>query len=158
MSMLTQEPRPLIAALGQHYDTTRNLSWLVVRATAGGMLLVHGLTKVMNVGVAAFATNSMARRGIEPAMAAAYAVYFLEPVGGVCIILGLFTRLFAALIFIEFLVIIFVAHWGGGFAGFNWNRQGGGWEYPLFWELMWVAILMRGGGPYSLDAKLGREL
>ena len=35
---------------------------------------------------------------------------------------------------------------------------GGGWEYPLFWELIWVAILMRGGGPYSIDRKLGREL
>ena len=41
--------------------------------------------------------------------------------------LGLFTRLFAEVwIFVEFLVIIFVAHWGGGFAGFPWNRQGGG--------------------------------
>jgi putative oxidoreductase len=61
------------------------------------------------------------------------------------------------MIFVEFLVIIFVAHWGGGWAGFAWSRQGGGWEYPLFWELSWLAILLRGGGPYSLDRKLGRE-
>ena len=26
------------------------------------------------------------------------------------------------------------------------------------WELIWLAILLRGGGPYSLDGKLGREL
>jgi putative oxidoreductase len=100
----------------------------------------------------------MARRGIEPAVAAAYLIFFLETVGAICIILGLFTRLFAALIFVEFLVIIFVAHWGGGLAGFNWSRAGGGWEYPLFWELSWLAILLRGGGPYSLDRKFGREL
>ena len=158
MTTSMQEPTPIIAALGPYYDKTRDLSWLVVRLTAGGMLLVHGLVKVMSVPIATFATNSMARRGIEPAMAAAYMIYFLETVGAICIILGLFTRLFAALIFVEFLVIIFVAHWGGGFAGFPWSRQGGGWEYPLFWELIWVAILMRGAGPYSLDAKLGREL
>ena len=158
MATSMQEPRPLIAALGPHYDKTRDLSWFVVRATAGGMLLVHGINKVLNVGVATFATNSMARRGIEPALAMAYVIFFLETVGAICIILGLFTRLIAGMIFVGFLVIIFVAHWGGGFAGFNWNRQGGGWEYPLFWELIWLAILMRGGGPYSLDAKLGREL
>jgi putative oxidoreductase len=158
MATSMQEPRPLIAGLGQYYDTTRDLSWLVVRLTAGGMLLVHGTIKLTTSSIAIFAANSMTRRGIEPATAAAYMIFFLETVGAVCIILGLFTRLFAALVFVEFLVIIFVAHWGGGFAGFSWNRQGGGWEYPLFWELIWLAILLRGGGPYSLDAKLGREL
>ncbi len=158
MTTWTDQPRPLIAGLGSYYDKTRDLSWFVVRATAGGMLLVHGLTKLFTSSIAAFATGSMARRGIEPAVPAAYMIFFLETIGAVCIILGLFTRLIAAMIFVEFLVIIFVAHWGGGFGGFAWSRQGGGWEYPLFWELIWVAILMRGGGPYSLDAKMGREL
>jgi uncharacterized membrane protein YphA (DoxX/SURF4 family) len=31
-------------------------------------------------------------------------------------------------------------------------------EYPLFWGLILFAIALRGGGPYSLDRKLGREL
>ena len=46
---------------------------------------------------------------------------------------GLFTRVFAAAIGVQFLLIIFNAHWGKGFADFPWNRPGGGWEYPLFW-------------------------
>ena len=125
MTTSVQEPRPIIPALGSFYDQSRDLSWLVVRATAGGMLLVHGLTKLTTSSIATFAANSMARRGIEPAVAAAYLIFFLETVGAICIILGLFTRLFAALIFVEFLVIIFVAHWGGGLAGFNWSRAGG---------------------------------
>ena len=158
MATSVQEPRPVIAALGPFYDNTRDLSWLVVRLTAGGMLLVHGIVKLTTSSIATFATNSMARRGIEPAFAAAYVIFFLETVGAICIILGLFTRLFAALIFVEFLVIIFVAHWGGGPAGFAWNRAGGGWEYPLFWGLIWLAIGLRGGGPYSLDRMFGREL
>ena len=158
MATSVQEPRPIIPALGPFYDQSRDLSWLVVRATAGGMLLVHGIIKLTTSSIATFAANSMARRGIEPAVAAAYLIFFLETVGAVCIIVGLFTRLFAAMIFVEFLVIIFVAHWGGGLAGFAWSRAGGGWEYPLFWELVWLAILLRGGGPYSLDRKLGREL
>src|SRR5882724_5163465 len=158
MATSMQEPRPLIGALGPCYKTTRGLAWPLVRLTAGGMLLVHGSIKLTTSSIATFAANSMARRGIEPAIAAAYMIFFLETVGAVCIILGLFTRLFAAMIFVEFLVVIFVAHWGGGLAGFSWNRTGGGWEYPLFWELSWLAILLRGGGPYSLDRKFGREL
>lgn len=157
MATSIQEPTPFIPALGPCYEKSRDLSWLVVRLTAGGMLLVHGCVKLTTSSIAAFATGSMARRGIEPAIAAAYMIFFLETVGAVCIILGLFTRLFAAMIFVEFLVIIFVAHWGEGLAGFTWSRPGGGWEYPLFWGLIWLAIGLRGGGPYSLDRKLGRE-
>ncbi len=157
MTMSAQEPRRIISALGPYYDNVRDFSWLLVRLTAGGFLLIHGIQKLTLNSIAGFAANSMARRGIEPAVAAAYMIFFLETVGAVCIMLGLFTRVFAAMIFVEFLVIIFVAHWGAGLAGFPWNRQGGGWEYPAFWALIIVAIGLRGGGPYSFDRKLGRE-
>ena len=40
--------------------------------------------------------------------------------------------------------------------GFGWIN--GGYEYPLFWGLIMFAIALRGGGPYSLDRKLGWEL
>ncbi len=154
MATTSGEPRPIISALGPFYSVSADLSYLVVRVTAGGMLLVHGITKLMTGTVAGFAANSLARRGIEPALPLAYAVWFLETVGACCIILGLFTRVFAAAIGIQFLLITFNAHWG---PGFGWSRPGGGWEYPLFWGLMWVAIGLRGGGPYSLDRKIGRE-
>jgi putative oxidoreductase len=147
------EPRPIIPALGPFYDNVRDLSWLVVRLTAGGMLLVHGIMKLTTTTVAAFAAGSLARRGIEPSLPLAYVVFFLETIGAVCIMLGLFTRFFAAAIGIQFLIITFHAHWP---QGFTWSR--GGWEYPLFWGLIILAIGLRGGGPYSLDRKLGREL
>jgi len=56
---------------------------------------------------------------------------------------------------VEFLIIVFVGHWP---QGFGWNRPGGGFEYPLFWGLIMGAIALRGGGPYSLDRKIGWEL
>ena len=118
------------------------------------MLLVHGIIKLTTSSIAAFATGSMARRGIEPSIPAAYAVFFLETVGAICIILGLFTRMFALMVGIQFLVIVFVGHWP---QGFGWSWPGGGWEYPLFWGLIILAIGLRGGGPYSLDRKFGRE-
>ena len=119
------------------------------------MLLAHGITKLTTSSIAGFASANLARRGIEPLIPLAYVVFFLETVGAVCIILGLFTRAFALAIGIQFLIITFDAHWAQGFA---WNRPGGGWEYPLFWGMSWVAIGLRGGGPYSLDRLLGREL
>jgi putative oxidoreductase len=156
--MSSLEPRPMIPALTPFYDQVRDLSWLVVRLTAGGFLLVHGIQKLTGNTIAGFAANSLARRGIEPSVPLAYAVFFLETIGALCIMFGLFTRLFAAAIGVQFLLIIFVAHWGRGFVDFPWNRQGGGWEYPLFWACIILAIGLRGGGPYSLDRKLGREL
>ena len=46
--------------------------------------------------------------------------------------------------------------WRTGRRASRWSR--GGWEYPLFWGLILFAIALRGGGPYSLDRKLGWEL
>jgi putative oxidoreductase len=142
------EPRPIIPPLAGFYSHARDLSWLVVRLTAGGMLLVHGIMKVMPMAekgftatIEAFAAGSMARRGIEPALAAAYVVFFLETIGAVLIMLGLFTRFIAAALAVEFAIITFVAHWP---QGFTWSR--GGWEYPLFWGLIMFAIALRGGG------------
>jgi putative oxidoreductase len=155
MTTSTGEPRPIIPALAPFYDNVRDLSWLLVRCTAGGFLLIHGIQKLTGNTVAGFAANSLARRGIEPSLALAYWIFFMETVGALCIFFGLFTRFFAVAAIVQFLIIVFIAHWA---PGFPWNRPGGGWEYPAFWGLIFIAIALRGGGPYSLDRKLGREL
>src|SRR6516165_11974610 len=86
------EPKPIILPLASFYSHTRDLSWLVVRLTAGGMLLVHGIMKVMPMAengfaatIGAFAAGSMARRGIEPAGLFAYAVFAIETIGALLI-------------------------------------------------------------------------
>ena len=76
----------------------------------------------------------------------------VETAAGVALILGLFTRFFAAAAAIELLIITMI-YWKTGFA---WTRRG--YEYTLMWGLISFAIALRGGGPYSLDRKLGREL
>ncbi|HKS63315.1 MAG TPA: DoxX family protein [Xanthobacteraceae bacterium] len=152
MPRTTPEGQKLfIPALAPFYGYVTDLSWLIVRLTAGLMLLPHGIPK-WQAGVAAFATGSLARRGIEPSLPLAYLVVFVEIVGGVCIALGLFTRFFAAAAAIHLCVVMFV-HMP---QGFGWAARG--YEYPLFWGLILFAIALRGGGPYSLDRKIGREL
>ncbi len=145
------EPRLLIPALAPFYARVTDLSWLIIRLTAGLMLLPHGIPK-WQAGIAAFATGGLARRGIEPALPLAYAVGFLETVGAVCVALGLFTRFFAAALSIHLLVVTLV-HVPQGFA---WSNRG--YEYALFWGLIMFAIALRGGGPYSLDRRIGKEL
>jgi putative oxidoreductase len=151
----SREPRPLIRSCAPLYCWTPDLSYLLVRVAAGGMLLVHGITKLTYGDITLFAAGALARRGIEPALPLAYAVWTIETIGAVCIMLGLFTRFFAVAAGIQFTVIVFIAHWPNGFW---WNRPGGGWEYPLLWGLMFAAIALRGGGPYSLDRRIGWEL
>ena len=148
------EPQLLIPALAPFYAWTRDLSWLVIRLTVGGMLLVHGINKLMGPGVGAFAAG-LARRGIEPALLGAYVVFFNETVGAVCLMLGLLTRIVGPMIAIEFIFITFVAHFPNGFA---FSAPHGGWEYPLLWGLVVFAVSLRGGGPWSLDRAIGKEL
>jgi putative oxidoreductase len=150
----TSEPQLVFPALAPFYAWVCDLSYPLMRLTVGGILLVHGIVKVTGPGVFTFAAG-LARRGIEPSVPLAYLIFFNETVGAVCLILGLFTRPIAAIIAIEFAVITFVAHFRNGF-GFT--SPGGGWEYPFMWGLIIFAIALRGGGPYSLDRKLGKEI
>ncbi len=149
------EPRPIISALSPLYRFFSDVSYLLIRISAGGLLLTHGIIKLMTTTVAAHAAAAFARRGIEPSLPLAYLVWFVETVGAICIVLGLFTRFFAAAAAIELAVITFAVSWKNGFA---FSSQGGGWEFPLLWGLVMFAIALRGGGPYSVDRKIGREL
>jgi putative oxidoreductase len=40
--------------------------------------------------------------------------------------------------------------------GYLWTARG--YEYPLLWGLLFLAIAIRGGGPYSVDRLIGREV
>jgi putative oxidoreductase len=126
-------------------------AYLLLRVVAGAMLIAHGWPKLM-AGPAAVAASAMTRRGIEPAYAVACIAIFLELVGAACIILGLLTRPFALLVIIEFVIITYSHLTMGG-----WGVGGGGAEFAFLWLIVFVYILVRGGGPYSVDAKLGKE-
>jgi putative oxidoreductase len=143
-------PRLVIPQLRGFYDWVEPLSWALVRITAGLMLIPHGWPKLM-MGVGATANMALVKRGIYPAEPLAVVLILIETLGGLCIALGLFTRFWAAAAAIEMTVIVY-----HHLPKFGWGERG--YEYPLFWGLIMFAIALRGGGPYSLDRKLGREL
>ena len=144
------EPRLLIPALAPFYGFAREISYPLIRVTVGGTLLVHGINRAMIP--LSHAAEEMAKSGHQPALFFALMALINETVGAVCVALGLFTRFFAASIAIELAMIsIQFAH-----NGYAWAKHG--WEFVFLWGLIFFAIALRGGGPYSLDRKIGWEL
>ena len=141
------EPRLLFPGLSSFYATAPELWYPLVRVIAGGSMLYHGWAKLMG-GVAPVAT-SMVRNAIPVPSASAYIVMFLETVGAACLVLGLFTRFFAAALAIELAVIAFYVQMPQGFARM---------EMCLIWGTIMAFIALRGGGAYSLDRVIGKEL
>ena len=149
--MESTQTRLWIPALAPLYRRVSDLFYPLIRIAVGAPMLVHGVTKLM--GGPAPVIASMARNGFQPAEPMAYLIIFLETIGALCIILGLLTRFFAAALFIESLVIVFAVQWPNGFSASH-----NGYEMVLTWAIIYLALALRGGGPWSLDRKLGREL
>ena len=140
------EPKLLFPGLADFYATAADISYVLVRVAIGS-LVYHGSLKVLG-GVTPVAA-SMTKLGFVPGLAFAYAAIFLETVGAVCVVLGLFTRFFAAALAIEMALIAFVVLMPQGFARM---------ELTLTWGIIFFGIALRGGGPYSLDRAIGKEL
>jgi putative oxidoreductase len=154
MAVEQVSPNLVFPGLQPFYERVAPYVYPLVRLTAGLMVLPHGYQKVMVFGVNAVAANVLAKRGIEPALPLACLIMFLETIGGLCVAFGLFTRVIAAALAIEFAVITFVAHWPNGFL---WTANG--FEYPLMWGIVYFIIAIRGGGHLSIDRNvIGREI
>jgi putative oxidoreductase len=145
------EQKLLFPGLAGFYASWRDITYTLVRIVIGYILLMHGWVKFNGclTGVAA----GMAKMGLEPSVFFGGAAMFLETVGALCLIVGLFTRFFAAALAIEIGIAFLVVHLPKGFAAAQ-----GGYEYVLLIGIVLFAIAIRGGGPYSLDRLIGKEL
>jgi len=152
MSGEIDRSRLIFPALGGLYGAFSPYAYAFMRFSAGAILVPHGWQKLIN-GTAAGTAKALAAKGFPFAMELAYFTGFLELVGAACLAIGLFTRFFAAALWIQMLVIIiyFV-----GPNGYFWGKLG--YEFALLWLLLYTAIFFRGGGRYSVDYYLGKEL
>lgn len=144
--------RLLIPGLAGFYASWTEITYALLRVVIGYILFMHGWAKVAGPGLAGV-SGMMTKMGLEPATAFAGAAMFLETVGAVCLAIGLFTRFFAAALAIEMLIALVTVHAAHGF-----SASQGGYEYVLLIGIVLFTIAIRGGGPYSVDAKLGKEL
>jgi putative oxidoreductase len=150
--MAQSEAKLLYPGLSGFYGAMLPVAETFVRIVVGAMFLMHVSVK-FKIGAGAVAANIMAKNGLEPALAWAYVVMFIEVVGGSCLIIGLFTRFVAAVLAIEMLIALLFVHLPKGYAA-----GGGGYEYVLLIGAVCFVFAIRGGGPYSVDRLLGKTL
>jgi putative oxidoreductase len=145
------EAKLIFPGLGSLYERFAPFSYAFMRFATGAILAPHGIQKILNVPIAKFAPN-IAAKGLPFAEALAYLTYFAESVVPICLAIGFLTRIAAAIIGIEMLVIVFVFQWQ---FGYFWTARG--YEFALLWALLCIAIFFKGGGRYSIDRLIGRE-
>ena len=123
--------------------TNPNYGAFITRVSLGGILLAHGLLKLLVFTIPG-TVGYFESLGL-PAIAA-YLTIFAEIVGGTAIILGLYTRL-AALLSLPLLIGSVWAHAGNGWL---FSAPNGGWEFPLLLVALAVAVTVQGGGAFAL--------
>ena len=116
----------------------------LLRVALGLLFLAHAGLKIF-VFTPAGTAQFFGSLGLPPALA--YLIIAIEVVGGVALILGVYSRI-AALVLIPGMVgAIVTVH---GAAGFFFNNPNGGWEYPAFWIIGLVTAALLGDGAYAL--------
>ncbi len=149
--MAHQETRLFFPGLAGLYQRFSPFSYALMRFATGAILVPHGVQKIMNTPIAKFAPN-IAAKGLPFAEGLAYLTYFAESVAPICLAIGLFTRIAAAIVGIEMLVIVFLFQWQ---FGYFWTNRG--YEFALLWAVLCIAIFFKGGGRYSIDRLIGKE-
>jgi putative oxidoreductase len=117
----------------------------VLRVAIGIDWIVHAFLKTwrgMHTHEALLAKN-----GITPLLA--WPTFSLEVIGGVAILLGWYTRQWAAVLLIFLAVVVWIK-WP---VGWLYSNSGGGWEYPLFWLMAQITLVLAGGGAFALQKR-----
>ena len=139
-------------------DTSDSFAPTVLRLALGIMILPHGLQKTVGwfggygfTGSMGYLTGTVGAPWIF-----AFLAILAESVGGLMLITGLGTRL-AAVGVGGVMLVAASQHWANGFF-MNWfgNQKGEGIEFHLLALGIVVALIITGGGRYSVDSKLRR--
>jgi putative oxidoreductase len=147
--------RLYVPAFGGIYAAFHEFAHAILRIALGGVLMPHGCQKLFGLfGGMGLTGNAQLfdKLGYSPGMFWGTLVGCTEFFGGLLLVLGLFTRFAAAAVLI---FMIMAVHFTSA-KGFFWG--GGGMEYPILIGICALFFLIRGGGPYSVDHAIGREL
>ena len=131
-------------------DSTRiDLAAGLLRTGLGVMFIAHALLKyyVFTLPGTAQYFESLGLPG-----ALGYATFAAELIGGVMLVLGVYTRA-VALALVPVLLGATWAHLGNGW---TFSAPKGGWEYPAFLTLAALVVGLLGDGRYSVAARLGK--
>ncbi|MGY4596940.1 putative oxidoreductase [Bradyrhizobium sp. GM22.5] len=148
----------IFPSLAVIYSKLEPVSYAVLRSAFGIILLTHGIPKLLGNAhgkmADPFGTTAMlvqSKLGLPFPILLAYCVTAIETVGALCLAAGLLTRVIAPIVAVEMAMICLV-FWP------TWAWLDRGMEYAFFMGLVALHIAMRGGGFYSIDRLLGREI
>jgi putative oxidoreductase len=124
----------------QKRSTCKDISYAAFRIVFGALFVMHGLIK-FGIG------SNLEYRNLERMMQIAAPI---EVIGGVLIILGLWTSVAAFIMSGEMAVAFWTVHIKRGF-----NPLTNGGEIAVLYCFAFLAICFIGGGKYSVDQKRG---
>jgi putative oxidoreductase len=135
----------------RNYSTLQQYGIAILRIIVGIIFIMHGSQKLFTYGYQGV-VGSMGQMGIPAPEVAAVLIMATEFIGGILLLLGLFTRLAAIPIAFAMLVAIVQVHLKNGFfAG------GGGYEFPLTLAVAAIALVLTGSGAWAIDNVLGTD-
>jgi putative oxidoreductase len=138
--------RKFIPALAW-YRPFESFAYALIRFSTGALIVPHGVDRL-------FYSGSRADLGGVLGSLPASAVGTFEIVGGVLLALGLLTRPVALLFVIEWIAIAMATPMK---PGAYWLMLGVTGKYPALVAGLCFAFVLRGGGHYSLDRRVGKE-
>lgn len=121
---------------------------LLLRVSLGVMLLAHGLLLKVFTFTIPGTVGYFESIGYPGAFA--YAVIAGEILGGLALILGVWTRP-VALLALPILIGATLQHLPNGWV---FSAAKGGWEYPAFWTVTLIVQALLGDGAYALRPAL----
>jgi len=123
---------------------SENIGKLLIRLLLGGMMLFHGVDKVLN-GIT-YIKGLVQGQGLPEALA--YGVYIGEVLAPILLILGWKSRVWAGVIVVNMTIAIYLTQLG------EFMKLGahGAWaiEVPLFYFITAMAIVFMGSGKYAM--------
>ena len=111
----------------------------ILRIICGAFMFPHIAGKFAAGGLSAGTVAFFAKAGFHPAEAWVYIAATAETIAGIALILGICTR-YAALGAAAVLAIAIYAL--QVVKGFGWTWNTGGYEYPVFWAIVCIAVAL----------------
>lgn len=127
-------------------NATRNTDYgiALLRVSLGLMFIAHGV--VLKYFMYTLAGTAQFFESIGLPGVLGYAVFGMEAVGGVLLVLGVRTREVSAAL----IPILAGALWVHSGNGWVFSNAGGGWEYPLYLIVLSAAQVLLGEGAFAL--------
>jgi len=129
---------------------------LFIRLALGVVMFPHGAQKVLGwFGGSGITKTLQAFAGMGFPAWSVVALMVVESLGAVLLVFGFLTRLWAIGIGAMITICMFLSHVQHGFF-MNWfgQQQGEGFEYHILVIGICLALLIKGGGAFSVDRKL----